>query len=151
MPFEHLNRRERRAVVAYAAQKSKERPGRLTEIPREQWPRDLTDEGRTHVWHSRRFLVQMFDEQPFQGIDTRRISISRVTVLQSGRWEEGVTWEEMMQIKREIGFGDWYGVEVFPRDQDIVNVANMRHLWMLAAPLNLGWFAPQHTASNADG
>ena len=46
-----------------------------------------------------------------------------------------------MQVKREIGFGDWYALEIFPRDGDIVNVANMRHLWMLATPLSIGWFA----------
>lgn len=127
--------------MAYAAQESKKRPARLTEIPMALWPRHLADGKRTHVWHSRRFLVQMFDEAPFQGIDTRRISICRVTVLQSGRWQEEVSWEELMQIKREIGFGDWYALEVFPRDVDIVNVANMRHLWMLAKPLELGFFS----------
>lgn len=142
MPFEHLSRRDRRAAVAYAAAEAKKRPARLAEIPRERWPRNLAGEAeRTHVWHSQRFLVQMFDEAPFQGIDTRRISVCRVTLLQDGRWEEGLSWEELMQVKREIGFGDWYALEIFPRDGDIVNVANMRHLWMLATPLSIGWFA----------
>lgn len=141
MPYEHLSRHERRTMVAYAADEAKKRAIKLTEIRRDLWPMNQTKQ--THVWHSRRFLVQMFDETPFQGIDTRRISVSRVTLLESGRWEEGISWEELMTVKREIGFGDWYGLEIFPRDADIVNVANMRHLWLLAVPLNLGWFRSQ--------
>jgi hypothetical protein len=141
MPCEHLSRHERRTLVAFARQESKKRPVRLTEIRRDLWP--MSETKQTHVWHSRKFLVQMFDETPFQGIDTRRISVSRVTLKDDGRWEDGVSWEELMQVKREIAFGDWYGLEIFPRDADIVNVANMRHLWLLGVPLNLGWFRSQ--------
>lgn len=144
MPYEHLNRHERRIMVAHASDEAKKRPIKLTEIRRDLWPMSQTEQ--THVWHSRQFLVQMFDVTPFQGIDTRRISVSRVTLKNDGRWEEGVSWEELMQVKREIGFGDWYGLEIFPRDVDIVNVANMRHLWLLAVPLNLGWFHSQSTS-----
>lgn len=139
MPYEHLSRGERRSMVAYAAKEAEKRPVKLTEIRRDLWPMSQTKQ--THVWHSRKFLVQMFDETPFQGIDTRRISICRVTLRNDGAWEEWLSWEELMQIKREIGFGDWYGLEICPRDRDIVNVANMRHLWLLAAPLDIGWFA----------
>jgi hypothetical protein len=34
-------------------------------------------------------------------------------------------------------------VEIYPRDRDIVNIANMRHLWVMAEPLALGWFAAE--------
>jgi hypothetical protein len=139
MPFEHLSRHERRSMVVYANEEAKKRPVKLTEIPRGLWPMSQTKQ--THVWHSRKFLVQMFDETPFQGIDTRRISVCRVTLQNDGAWEEGLSWEDLMQVKREIGFGDWYAVEIYPRDIDIVNVANMRHLWLLGAPLSIGWFA----------
>lgn len=141
MPYERLSRHERRAMVAYADHAAKKRPVKLTEIPRDLWTMSQTKQ--THVWHSREFLVQMFDEAPFQGIEMRRITVSRVTLRADGRWNDGVSWEALMQVKREIGFGDWYGLEIFPRDGDIVNVANMRHLWMLAEPLNLGWFRSQ--------
>lgn len=90
---------------------------------------------------SRKYLVQMFDEEPFQGVDTRRLSINRVTLKQDGHWEENLTWEELQDVKREVGFGDWYGVEIYPRDVDVVNVTNLRHLWILAKPLSLGWFS----------
>jgi hypothetical protein len=138
MYIEHLSRHERRAQMALHRAEAKKRPVTLTEIPREMWPPTRTQQ--THVWHSQKFVVQMFDETPFLGVDTRRISVSRVTLKSDGRWDEDISWDELMQVKREIGFGDWYAVEIYPRDADIVNVANMRHLWMLAVPLNLGWF-----------
>lgn len=147
MPFEHLNRAGRRAMVAHAAQEAKKRPEILTEIPRAAWP--LSQTRQTHVWHSRKFLVQMFEEEPFQGVETRRISVCRATLLECGRWEENLTWDELMQVKREIGFGEWYAVEIFPRDRDVVNVANMRHLWLLGSPLALGWFRGTEGKSDA--
>jgi hypothetical protein len=30
-------------------------------------------------------------------------------------------------------------VEVYPKDSDIVNVANMRHLWLVDDKTNIGW------------
>lgn len=133
-------------MVKYAREESAKRPVRLTEIPREQWPRYPNPaHPPTHVWISGKYLVQMFDEEPLNGVDTRRISVNRVTLQQGGRWAEGLSWEELQDIKREIGFGDWYGVEIYPRDKDVVNVANMRHLWLLAAPLQLGWFKTSQT------
>ena len=30
-------------------------------------------------------------------------------------------------------------VEVFPADDQVVNVANMRHLWVLPEPLPFAW------------
>lgn len=132
-----MNRAIRRAAKRHLKEAAQTRPATLTEVPREKWPR--TDQKRTHVWESRKFLVQMFDEDCFQGIDTRRISVCRVTMNESGRWDENITWDELMQVKREIGFGHWYAVEVYPADNDIVNVANMRHLWLLAQRLSIGW------------
>lgn len=129
-----LRRQARAEVNALAAK----RPAVLTEIPPESWP-NRRDQKRTHVWESREFLVQMFDEACFNGIDTRRISVCRVTMNDDGRWDDNIAWEELMQVKREIGFGHWYAVEVYPRDKDIVNVANMRHLWLLAQRLEIGW------------
>lgn len=143
MAFDYLNRRDRRAAAAYAKAEAAKRPATLYEVPKERWPPRyrLDPDAPTHVWESRKYLVQMFDVEPFQDIDTRRLTVSRVTLKDDGHWDENLTWEELMQVKREIGYSHWYAVEIYPRDKDIVNVANMRHLWMLARPLNLGWFS----------
>lgn len=143
MAYEHMNRADRRAMAVYARTEAAKRPAKLTEIPRERFSTAYRfgANAPTHAWESREFLAQMYDVDPFQGIDTRRLSVCRVTLKDDGHWEENLSWEELMRVKREIGFGDWYAVEIYPRDSDIVNVANMRHLWILAAPLGLGWFS----------
>ena len=71
-----------------------------------------------------------------------RLSVNR-TAIEGPRWKEGVSWDELQAIKRQCGYGDHDAVEVFPRDVDVVNVANMRHLWILdpAQPLPFAWRA----------
>ncbi len=54
-----------------------------------------------------------------------------------------MTWEELQEIKRQVGIGDFFAVEIFQRDKDIVNVANMRHLWVLPDPLDFGWMTSE--------
>lgn len=109
------------------------RPGRLTEAPRSMWPSD-GDSKRNRVWISRYYLVQEFQEECGY-----RLSVNRTDMLPSGRWDDNLTWDELQEIKRAVGYGDWYAVEVYPPDLDIVNVANMRHLWVLPAALDIGW------------
>lgn len=111
-------------------------PTALQPVPESQWPHV---QGMTKmpyaVMRSRFFLVQMFQEAD----GCSRLSIARTSVSGNGDWQEGIAWEEMQDIKRQCGLGDYYAVEVFPRDRDTINVANMRHLWVLREPLNIGW------------
>lgn len=106
-------------------------------MPLEGWQdRANTPLGLMEVWRSRNFLVQVFAESP--GIV--RASINRTAVNSgNGRWVDGITWDEMQQVKREIGRGHLDAVEVFPSDRDIVNVANMRHLFIFDDPLPYVW------------
>ena len=53
--------------------------------------------------------------------------------------EEDQILAELQDIKRQAGLGDYMAVEIYPKDRDIVNVANMRHLWVLRDPLQFGW------------
>lgn len=110
----------------------------LTEVPESEWPQVETNERRIKVWVSHNFLVQAFLEHHDSGI--LRLSVNRVKITKSGAWKDRITWDELQAIKREVGYGDYYAVEVYPRDRDIVNVANMRHLWVMPEPLPLGWF-----------
>ena len=92
------------------------------------------------VWRSRSFLVQVFNEGHQGGRKVTRLTVCRTELGDGGRWKADITWDELQQIKRECGFGNCYAIEVFPRDRDVVNVANMRHLWVLDHHLNIGWF-----------
>lgn len=98
-------------------------------------PADLPE----RVWVSHRYLVQLYQEAPFNDAPVYRMSVCRTRLNKAGaRWQDGLTWDELQAIKREIGFGDWYGVEVYPRERDVVNVANMRHVWLMEKPLLIG-------------
>lgn len=112
------------------------RPLVLERVPPEQWPPNRRDGNLIEVWCSRKYLVQVYQED--RGM--LRASINRTTLRADGRWEENLTWDEMQEIKRQIGRGICYAVEVLPMDCDIVNVANMRHMWILPEPLPIGWF-----------
>ena len=109
-------------------------PAWLEVIPESKWPN--TVDKRLKVWRSKDFLVQAFKERD----GMVRLSINRTSLGDNGRWIENITWEELMELKRQAGFGDFYAIEVYPQDKQIVNVANMRHLWVVDNPLNIGWF-----------
>lgn len=111
-------------------------PAFLHPLPKEQWPSGYSSK-LIKVWRSRGFLVQAFDEG-----NAIRLSVNRTTLGDNGRWVENITWDELQELKRQCGFADWYAIEVYPRDKDVVNVANMRHLWVLQEPLNVGWMKP---------
>lgn len=152
MAFEHMNRQERKAMAAYARQKALERPLSMTLIPRDRWPTAYRNsaEAPTKAWESRKCLAQLYDIGAREGRTAMRLSVCRVTLQDNGHWEQNLTWEELMTVKRECGFADWYAVEIYPRDRDIVNVANLRHLWLLATPLLIGWFNSGDEVKHSD-
>jgi len=112
------------------------RPPILEMVTKDRWPAENYDPKRIEVWISNKYLVQVFTEDNF----VLRVSVCRTSVRQNGRWSDGLSWDDLQDIKRQIGREDSYAIEVYPRDRDIVNVANMRHLWILPEPLNVGWF-----------
>ncbi len=107
----------------------------LKMIPKNEWPLVDIDHKRIEVWRSNKYLVQVFNENNAM----LRISVCRTMVQTNGSWVDGIKWEELQEIKRGIGRGNLCAVEVFPRDQDIVNDANMRHLWVLPENAIFGW------------
>lgn len=107
-------------------------PKHLVNVTRDNWPKDGNKNRgdlRIAVMRSRDFLVQIF--LVLDG-GTNRISVNRTDCDKDGNWLEGITWEELMQIKREAGFSEELAVEFYPPDKDIVNVSNMRHLFLVA-------------------
>jgi len=124
-----LDRNQRRLLVRESAS----RPATLQQVPREQWP-EMFSPQLIEVWRSRSFLVQVYNEPG----DFQRMSVCRA--LHNGdSWVDQVTWDELMQLKRECGRGDKDALEVYPADSDIVNIANMRHLFFPPAPVAFKW------------
>lgn len=133
-----MNRKERRkknkSERQEAAARIKELPSSLTRIPRSEWP--YTPRPPVAAWQSKDYIVQAYQE-PNHII---RLSVCRTSRKKSGGWADKITWDELQQVKREVGFGNEYAVEVYPPDDWTVNVANMRHLWILPEPIpHVGW------------
>ncbi len=103
----------------------------LTPVPIAGWPE--SNQRITGVFRSRDFLVQEVVEG-----ENIRLSVNRTEMTVKG-WSDNISWDELQDIKRQVGYGDHCAVEIYPKDTDIVNVANMRHLWILSQPLNVGW------------
>lgn len=128
-----------RAHPDYAAaldRESERYPTHLVRLPHEAWPpSESRPEGLIDVWRSRTHLVQIYRAP--QG---HRLSIIRAALKPGGhRWEDGISWDDMQRLKSECGYGDRWAVELFPPDDDVVDVANMRHLWILPQRPRFGW------------
>jgi hypothetical protein len=99
----------------------------LQEIPKATWPEFPDHKGeKIRVLRSRGFLVQVYLEQD----GTRRLTVNRTDPLPNGMWKDGITWDELMEVKRQAGYGNALAIEFFPPDADIVNVAALRHLFI---------------------
>lgn len=125
-------RRNPKFRKAFAEEQARQ-PVTLTRIPRPQWP---PSQGPLplEVWRSRKYLVQIYEDNNFV-----RMSVNRCELGKAGGWAAEITWDELQTIKHECGFGDKWAVECFPADDQVVNVASMRHLWIFPDPPAFGW------------
>lgn len=107
-----------------------------------EWPQMVLPPEKMpiQVWRSRTFLVQVYDDKGYA-----RISVVRTELGAGGRFRDGITWEELMRLKAQCGYGDKWAVEVFPADSEVVNVQNMRHLFVLPEPPVYGWHSHNAT------
>lgn len=115
-------------------QGNKNRPDVLTQYDKMKWPENGRLENMIEVWNSKRFLVQVFSENE----GALRVSVCRTQIDDAGNWMTNISWDDLMQIKRDIGRAQFCALEVLPADYDIVNVANMRHFWILKDQF-FGW------------
>lgn len=107
-------------------------PMSLQQVPSDQWP--PSKRPPQEVWRSRNYLVQIYSEPG----GYERMSISS-TSLQGDRWSDGIAWDDLMGLKRQTGRGNRDALEVYPADRDVVNVSNMRHLWLPPVPVAFAW------------
>jgi hypothetical protein len=131
-----MTAKEFKARQIYLREQNAKQPDTLAHVPKRDWP-TFPGLRPDAVMRSKTFLVQIFC-----GEEWVRLSFCRTAIGRDGHWLEGITWEELQRLKREAGYGEFDAVEAYPRDRDVVNVANMRHLWVpLKAPLPFAWRA----------
>ncbi len=68
-----------------------------------------------------------------------RISVNRTRKGIGRSFADGIHWDSLQMIKDVAGFSDFDAVEVYPKKSDIVNVANMRHLFVVKDKLKFAW------------
>lgn len=84
-------------------------------------------ERSSHVWDSKDFQAAAFNTGP---------GVTRLAV-QRGDQASGISWDDLQRIKRECGYGDKDAIEFYPREADVVNLANLRHLYIFDEKLPL--------------
>lgn len=47
------------------------------------------------------------------------------------------SWEDLQEIKSQCGYGNYDAVEYYPADIDVINTANIRHLYVFTHKLPL--------------
>lgn len=132
-----LRKLRKQALKEYGATLSK-LSVRLTIIQDEEIP-TISGKRPIKVWRSRSHLVQLWQEDDPAYPGMLRLSVCRTRLRPDGQWEDGLTWDELHAIKSEVGYADWYAVEVYPPVKDVQNIANFRHLWLLPQPLSIGF------------
>lgn len=79
------------------------------------------------AYRNKHFLVQVFKEQ-----FAIRLSINKAEINKTGtRWQDGITWDEIQNIKNKMGYGNSCAVEIYPPEKEKVDVANIRHIFIL--------------------
>lgn len=86
------------------------------------------------------FCVQVFEEKTSWGPCERAMI---------RRWDESPidSWDQIQRIKNLVFGVDRVALEVFPRDRYLVDVANLRWIWVFP----LGWSCPIETISGSTG
>jgi len=109
-------------------QENREYPRHLVEVPKLKWP-NLPPGMRIpdRVMRSSTFLCMFYSEP--NGVT--RLSIHRTMIDRKGQWLDGITWDELQRLKAEAGHAQSTAIEFYPPADHFINIANIRHLWVL--------------------
>jgi len=115
---------------------------KFEEIPKEKWIQLVISTRSTLVkaFKNRDFLVQVYEDNT----GYTRLSINRTKQIGFNRdggplWKDGITWDQLYSIKNSLGYENQWVVECYPPEDLLINVANMRHLFVLNEKPKFGW------------
>ena len=78
------------------------------------------------AWESDQYRVYAFLDQ-----NTIRLDIEMLDKT------DGLSWDDMPQIKNDCGYQHFDAVEFYPREQDVINTGNVRHIYLYSTLLPL--------------
>lgn len=78
------------------------------------------------IWESEKFKVYAYKDQNAIRLDIERKDKN-----------DGITWDEIQQIKSDCGFKDQDAIEFYPAQTDVINTGNVRHLYVFTERLPL--------------
>ncbi len=135
--------KERVGAARYLREQARRYERILRQVPREEWPHSIAaleeEDYPTEVWRSNRFLVLVYGSP---GSSAERLSVLRTELALNGRFAEGISWDDLQELKAQCGRGGRWACELFPPDDEVVNVQNMRHLWLLPEAPPFAWRVP---------
>lgn len=134
---EHAGMVNFKQVNRYIARESQKFSEEMQQIPCEQWTsiHKSTKCKTLALWRSKKFMAQVVQE-PNGSI---RISINRTSINSKYQFIDGISWDDLQNIKNQIGFQDHDCIELYPAQEDVVNVANIRHLFVLPETSFYNW------------
>ena len=99
----------------------------MREIPREKWPVIPSLESEPlRAWLSNDYLAVLYRQRVDGNL---RLTVNR-TRRNGKTWRDGITWDELQRVKNECLGPEVWCVENYPSESDVVNVSNMRHLFV---------------------
>lgn len=78
------------------------------------------------VWESEEYAAAAFEDGTAIRLDICRHDL-----------KDGLTWDQLREIKNACGFSEYDGVEFYPRENDVINTGNIRHLYLFKEKLPL--------------
>lgn len=122
------------AQIRELHRRNKTYPDVLTDVPQEEWPQIpewiATGSVVVRVKRSKRFLAMEWRETN----DAVRISVMRTEYGPDRLPLEGIGWDDLQLIKAQMNYAHLCAVEIYPPESEVVNVANMRHIWLCNLP-----------------
>ena len=135
-----MNSKQLKIARKQMAIENKRWPKDPISLPVSSWPKvdEPNGDARFAVYRSSDFLIQLFHvKSPSQAMV--RMTVNRTTLGMDGDWKGDITWDELQALKHWIGYGDLWAIEIYPPADSTVDVANMRHLWLLYEAPDFGW------------
>lgn len=110
-PCRLMTKQEIYKARKFLRKENKRWPIVLTDVLREERHNFAGDPKLHHirVLRSRSYLVQVCRDQGHM-----KLAINRTAIGDDGKWVDGLTWDELMEVKKQCGYEDWWAVEVYP-------------------------------------